>query len=91
MRQSLIYHQLGLSSEVSRWLFIAPSKTVRMQVSEYADMPKNGSRGDPFALHLLIVNIAVATWRRYLIYLAEEVQKQVTSTPEIHHRREVEQ
>jgi uncharacterized phage infection (PIP) family protein YhgE len=26
------------------------------------------------------VNIVVATWRRYLIYLAEEVQKQVTLT-----------
>ncbi|ETI26635.1 hypothetical protein G647_10396 [Cladophialophora carrionii CBS 160.54] len=29
---------------------------------------------DPFALHLLLINTAAATWRRYLAYIAQEVR-----------------
>ena len=88
-RQSLIYHQFG--AKVSRWLLVAPSIAIRTQVGQYAEVPKNGSESDPFALHLLIVNIVVATWRRYLIYLAEEVQKQVTSIPHVNDSHRIEQ
>jgi len=76
IRQSLVYYQSGLSSKCPRWLFIAPSHAIRTQISQYAEVPKNDSESNSFVLHLLIVNIVVATWRRYLIYLAEEVQKQ---------------
>jgi hypothetical protein len=73
----MVYQQLGLSSNFPRWLFIAPSNAIKSQVEEYAATLRGPNPSNPFVLHVLLVNIVVATWRRYLIYLAEEIQKQV--------------
>lgn len=77
VRQSLIYHRSQRHSESSKWLFVAATLLIRGQVNAYSELSPSPRDQDPFVLHLLIVNTVVASWRRYLIYLAEEVRKQV--------------
>ena len=76
---SLVYRQSRADLKTSKWLFVAASPTMQDLVNAYIQS-QSGVSGDPFSLHLLTVNAAAATWRRYLIYLAEEVRKQVRST-----------
>ena len=77
VRQSLIYHQHREENNVSTWLFISASQTVRTQVNQFLKTTSQGGGQDPFAVHLLILNVMLATWRRYLVYIAGEVRQQV--------------
>jgi hypothetical protein len=47
-------------------------------VTAFTESQGGVNKSDVFILHLLIINTTVATWRRYLIFVAEEVRKQVS-------------
>lgn len=77
IRQAQLYHQHREDSQRSVWLLISASPSMRRQIGHYLAANCINKTQDPFAIHLLVLNVVVGTWRRYLIYIAEEVRQQV--------------
>jgi hypothetical protein len=62
-------------------LFVALPTSLQTQLEKYIALSEQcHKRRDPFEVHVVLLNAAVATWRRYIIYLAEEVRKLVRKT-----------
>ena len=77
IRQAQLYHQYREDSQQSIWLLISASPSIRRQIGHYLAANCINKTQDPFTIHLLVLNVVVGTWRRYLIYIAEEVRQQV--------------
>lgn len=73
LRQSLVFQRVSTSSI---WVFIALSNGMRRELQPYLSRSAGLSR-DPFNIHLILMSVAAATWRAYLVYIAEEVRELV--------------
>lgn len=67
----LKYVELNHRHETNPW-------SIRRQIRHYLTTNRINKAQDPFAIQLLVLNVVVATWRRYLIYIAKKVRQQVS-------------
>ena len=56
---------------------ISASTKIKNSLKEYAKSSENLSALNPFEIHVIILDTALGNWRSYLIYLTEEISKQV--------------
>lgn len=75
-RQFLVFQRFSPSTI---WIFVALSKSMRRELQSYLSR-STGLPRDPFIIHLILINAAAATWRGYLVYIAEELRELVWET-----------
>src|SRR5882757_5610944 len=72
VRQTAVYHKHTYVSHASTWIFLALSDTARVALASYLDNVVDMSTTDPFEMHVLLLNTAMANWRPYLAHVAAE-------------------
>lgn len=56
---------------------IAPSKSAETSLDRYIKSCKDIAQLNPFEIHLIVLDTALANWRPYIIGLTERITKQV--------------
>jgi hypothetical protein len=76
IRQTAIYQKYELGAET--WVFISASKQAEAEVDKYIHNSAIDSPGrkNPFDLHLVLLNVAMANWRWYIKSLVERATEQ---------------
>jgi hypothetical protein len=80
LRQSAFYHRFEKETSTSSWVYVALSLRAQTRVDAYLKANGNLSVFNPFEVHLLLVDTAMANWRPYLVYLAAQTNNQVSYT-----------
>ncbi|ERF76779.1 hypothetical protein EPUS_02318 [Endocarpon pusillum Z07020] len=57
------------------WIFVTPSRLAQQRIDGYASCRHEGLEFNPFEIHLLLLDTAMANWRHYLIDLAAETDQ----------------
>lgn len=77
IRQTVTYHRYNMETRSSSWVFVAPSVDAEEQLSRYLTNCSDLSISNPFEFHLILLDIALATWRPYIVQLTETIKQQV--------------
>lgn len=77
LRQSGVYHQYTTKTGSSIWLLISVSGLAQARIDEYIEAAGDVQLFDPFEVHLLLVDTAIANWRPYLVNMATDINEQV--------------
>lgn len=77
VRQTVIYHKYRVQGEASTWILIAASSKTEVCLDRYIKSCRDLSNINPFEIHVIIIDVALANWRPYITYLTEEITKQV--------------
>ncbi len=77
IRQTAIYHQYTAVDKSSSWVMIAPSERIQSSLDLYVGSCTDLAALNPFEIHVLIVDSALANWRSYIIALTEQITHQV--------------
>jgi len=72
VRQTAIYHKY--EKEMGTWILISPSKQAKAKIIENINLEKlkTGVK-NPFELHVVLLDTALANWRWYIKSLVEQV------------------
>jgi hypothetical protein len=75
LRQYVIYHKYNptASSRCSTWFFIGASQRTDKALDNYVQHVEDLYEVHPFELHLIFIDNAIASWRPYLVDLAERI------------------
>lgn len=76
IRQTAIYHKFKANDRSSSWVMIAPSKSAETSLDRYIKSCKDIAQLNPFEIHLIVLDTALANWRPYIIGLTERITKQ---------------
>jgi hypothetical protein len=79
-RQTVVYHRLKPNPGSSTWILVTPSEAALLRLGRYVKSCQDLSLRNPFELHLLLLDTALANWRPYMVSLTESVNNQVTSS-----------
>ena len=74
-RQTAVYCSFFSAPEDSTWIFVTPSRLAQQRIDGYASCRYANSKFNPFEIHLLLLDTAMANWRHYLIDLAAETDQ----------------
>ena len=77
MRQSAVYQKHVRKPGNSVWIFVSISQVAEARLQDYMVSVDEMSYLNPFDLHLLILDTAIANWRPYLVHIATEISGQV--------------
>jgi hypothetical protein len=77
LRQTAFYHRFDKSSSTSSWVYVALSLRAQARLDAYLKATGNVAVFNPFELHLLLLDTAMANWRPYLVHLAAQTNNQV--------------
>ena len=66
-----------MKSGSSIWLLTSVSGLAQARIDKYIEAAGNVKQFDPFEVHLLLVDTAMANWRPYLVYMATDINEQV--------------
>lgn len=77
VRQTAIYHSYKLDKRVSTWVMISASTKIKDSLNNYVRSSENISALNPFEIHVILLDTALGNWRSYIIYLTEQISKQV--------------
>ena len=77
LRQTAFYHRFEKSSGTSSWVYVALSLRAQARLDAYLKATGNVAAFNPFELHLLLLDTAMANWRPYLVYLTAQTNNQV--------------
>lgn len=77
MRQTAIYHKFKKNDNSSSWVMIAPSKRTETSLDRYIKSCENIAQLNPFEIHLIVLDTALANWRPYIVGLTEKITQQV--------------
>lgn len=77
IRQTAIYHKFKANDRSSSWVMIAASKRTETSLDRYIKSCKDIAQLDPFEIHLIVLDTALANWRPYIVGLTEKVTQQV--------------
>lgn len=72
-RQTVVYHKLKPGSKSSTWILITPSRTAQLRLDRYVKTCPDLSARNPFEIHLIFLDTALANWRPYMVALTEGV------------------
>jgi len=73
-RQTAVYCNFGPIPQDSTWIFVTPSQLAQERLDGYASCTYETS-ANPFEIHLLLLDTAMANWRHYLVDLATETDQ----------------
>ncbi|MCJ1379470.1 hypothetical protein MMC17_002571 [Xylographa soralifera] len=73
IRQTVVYHKYSIQQQSSTWVFIAASKTAELRMDRYIKSVDTMVDSNPFEIHLIILDTALANWRPYVIYLTVKI------------------
>ncbi len=74
---SVIYHKYDVSDQSSTWVMVSASGKIEQCLDRYLKCSPNLVGLNPFEVHLLVLDAALADWRPYIINLTERIIKQV--------------
>ena len=66
-----------LEGKASTWIMISASVKIKDSLDKYVSSSENLAALNPFEIHVILLDTALGNWRSYIIYLTEEVSKQV--------------
>lgn len=72
-----MYHKYQVKERSSTWVMVSASKAARLGVDRYIKSSKLPTTLNPFDIHLILLDTALAKWRPYIVYLTEQVMNQV--------------
>jgi hypothetical protein len=73
-RQTAVYCNFGAVPQDSTWIIVTPSRLAQQRLDGYASCTHDES-ANPFEIHLLLLDTAMANWRHYLVDLAAETDQ----------------
>jgi len=79
MRQMAVYQKF-ISDTQSTWVLIGASVAVEEQLDRYYKLPKSAEFTNPLEPHLLILDLAMANWRPYMVWLTDDLNRLVTTS-----------
>ena len=77
VRQTVIYQRYALESGSSSWVYIALSASAELQLASYMKQCEDITAVNPFELHVVLLDTALATWRPYIVFLTNTITQQV--------------
>ena len=77
IRQTAIYHKYTAADKSSSWTMIAASERTRSSLDLYVKSCTDLASFNPFEIHVLVLDSALANWRSYIIDLTERISLQV--------------
>ena len=77
IRQTAIYHKYTAADKSSSWIMIAASERTRSSLDLYVRSCTDLASFNPFEIHVLVLDSALANWRSYIIELTERITSQV--------------
>jgi hypothetical protein len=75
LRQTAVYSRPRPSGNEGIWIFVTPSSLTKHRLKELFNNQPRGSPSNPFTVHLLLLETAIANWRPYLVDLAAETDQ----------------
>jgi len=79
LRQFAIYHRYKPSqrSRCSTWIIVGASQRTEVRLDRYTRSIEDLIEANPFELHVIFLDTALASWRPYLVHLGQLVDYQV--------------
>ena len=77
IRQTAVYHKYKANDKSSSWVIIAASKRTETSLDRYIKSCEDIAQSNPFEVHLIVLDTALANWRPYIISLTERITQQV--------------
>lgn len=77
VRQTVIYHRYEVEEKASTWIIISASTLIEDSLNGYIKNSEDLSALNPFEIHVILLDTALGNWRSYIIFLTEEISKQV--------------
>lgn len=77
LRQTVVYHKYKANDESSSWVMIAASKRTETSLDRYIESCEDIAQLNPFEIHLIVLDTALANWRPYIVDLTERITQQV--------------
>ena len=77
IRQTVIYHKYKANDKSSCWVMIAASKRTEVSLDRYIKSCEDIAQLNPFEIHLIVLDTALANWRPYIVGLTEKLTQQV--------------
>ena len=77
IRQTAFYHKYTAADKSSSWIMIAASERIRSSLDLYVKSCTDLALFNPFEVHVLVLDSALANWRSYIIDLTERITLQV--------------
>jgi hypothetical protein len=83
LRQFAVYHRYKQNCQrpCSTWILVGASQRTEARLDHYTRSIEDLMRVNPFELHVIFLDTAIATWRPYLVYLTQLVAEQVRTSP----------
>lgn len=82
LRQYVVYNRYvpDCNDWCSTWILLGKSKRAEQCVDEYANNNKDLKIASPFELHVLFIDVALASWRPYIVDLNTDVKEFVNDS-----------
>ena len=77
VRQMAIYHKFRSKCKSSTWIMISASQKTELCLDRYVRSCTDLASLNPFEIHLIILDTALANWRPYIVDLTERITEQV--------------
>ena len=80
LRQTAVYQRYNSKSESSTWVIISASEKMEICLDRYLKSKHAFGTQNPFEIHLLLLETALANWRPFIISLTQKINEQVSLT-----------
>ena len=77
VRQTAVYHKYKMDKRSSTWVTISISERAERCLDRYIKSSQHLAIENPFDVHLILLDTALANWRPYIVSLTERITKQV--------------
>lgn len=77
LRQTAVYHKHRVDQKSSTWVMISLSEKAELCLDRYVKSSQNIIAENPFDVHLILLDTALANWRPYIVSLTEQINRQV--------------
>jgi Mg2+ and Co2+ transporter CorA len=75
LRQTAVYCRPRPSTNEGTWILVTPSSLAKHRLTELFNDQARNSPSNPFTIHVLLLENAIANWRPYLVDLAAETDQ----------------
>ena len=74
----VVYHKYKADSHSSTWVLVAASASAKLDLDKYLKGCTDVTTLNPFEIHVILVDTALANWRPRIVDLTEEITHQVS-------------
>jgi hypothetical protein len=82
VRQTAVYQKYDSTIDKVVWICVGASKETEKYITEHSISHNRLGIADLFLIHAFIIGTSLASWRSYILYLSESIQKIVRQPPE---------